>query len=254
MEERKIVVPGETIIRGEEFLPGDGTRREENEIVAGRFGLAEISDRLVRVIPLSGTYTPRRGNVLIGQIAGMNFRGWMVDFGAHNNGFLNVAEYPRFVAKGELKEYLDFGDVVCAKVMGADESSVDLSVKMRGFGRLDGGQLITVNANKVPRVIGKEGSMVNLIKNSADCDITVGQNGVIWVRSDNIENELSAKKIIEFICENSYITGLTEKVEEYIKKELKLEIKQNKFSESEDGAHEGASSDEQREENGEEQN
>jgi len=225
MEERKIVVPGETIIQGEEFLPGDGTRREDKDVVANRYGLAEVSDKLVRVIPLSGTYTPRRGNVVIGTIVNMNYRGWVVDFGAHNNGFLNVSEYPRFVNKGELKDYLDFGDVVCAKVFSADETSVDLSVKLRGFGRLTGGQLIEINPNKVPRVIGKEGSMVHLIKSATGCDITVGQNGIIWVRGEKVENELSAKKIIEFIAENSYISGLTEKVEEYIKKDLKLEIK-----------------------------
>ncbi|VVB79496.1 Exosome complex component Rrp4 [uncultured archaeon] len=225
MEERKIVVPGETIIQGEEFLPGDGTRREDKDVVANRYGLAEVSDKLVRVIPLSGVYTPRRGNVIIGKIVNMNYRGWVVDFGTHNNGFLNVAEYPRFINKGELKEYLTFGDVICAKVFSADDTSVDLSVKLRGFGRLNGGQLITINPNKVPRVIGKEGSMVHLIKAATGCEITVGQNGIIWVKSSKVEDELNAKKIINFISENSFVSGLTEKVEEYIKKDLKLEIK-----------------------------
>ncbi|MBP7708213.1 RNA-binding protein [Candidatus Pacearchaeota archaeon] len=226
MEERKIVVPGETIIQGEEFLPGDGTRREDKDVVASRYGLAEVNDKLVRVIPLSGSYTPRRGNVIVGTVINMNYRGWVIDFGAHNNGFLNVAEFPRFVNKGELRDNLDFGDVVCAEVYSADETSVDLSMKMRGFGRLSGGQLIEINPNKVPRVIGKEGSMVRLIKAATGCEITVGQNGIIWVKGEKVENELDARKIVNFIAANSYISGLTEKVEEYIKKDLKLEIKQ----------------------------
>ena len=74
MEERKIVVPGETIIQGNEFLPGDGTRREDKDIVASKYGLADVSDKLVRVIPLSGVYSPRRGNVIIGQIIGITFK------------------------------------------------------------------------------------------------------------------------------------------------------------------------------------
>ncbi len=217
MEERKIVVPGETIIQGDDFLPGDGTRREEKDIVAGRYGLADISDRLVRVIPLSGTYLPRRGNILIGQVVNITYRGWVIDFGGHFNGFLAVSEVPRYVAKGELKDHYDFGDMVCAKIWTAEESSIDLSVKQRGCGKLTGGQLITINPNKVPRVIGKEGSMVNIIKNATNCEITVGQNGIVWVRATEIENELKAKIIMEFICENSYISGLTEKVEEFIK-------------------------------------
>jgi exosome complex component RRP4 len=225
MEERKIVVPGETIIQGDEFLPGDGTRREEKDIVAGRYGLADLTDRLVRVIPLSGVYAPRRGNVIIGSIVGVTFKGWLVDFGSHMNGFLNVAEVPRYIGKGELRDFLDFGDVVCAKVFSTDGNNIDLSIKLRGFGKVEGGQLIQVNANKVPRVIGKEGSMVNLIKEATGCDITVGQNGVIWVESQKIEDELAAKKIIEFICENSFVAGLTEKVENFIEKEFGKKIK-----------------------------
>ena len=67
--------------------------------------------------------------------------------------------------------------------------------------------------------------MVRLIREAAECDIAVGQNGVIWVEGAKIEDELVAKKIIEFICENSYITGLTEKVEQFIEKEFGKKIK-----------------------------
>jgi exosome complex component RRP4 len=217
MEERKIVVPGETIISGEDFLPGDGTRREGDDIVSSKYGLADMSDRMVKVISLSGVYTPRRGNVIVGQVVNITFRGWVIDFDAHFNGFLPLTEVPRFINKGELRSYLDFGDVICAQIIGADDTSVDLSIKMRDFGKLEGGQLMSVNPNKVPRVIGKEGSMVNLIKNATKTSVDVGQNGIIWLNGNKIEDELKAKKIIEFICENSFITGLTEKVEEYIK-------------------------------------
>jgi len=229
MEERKIIIPGETIVQGDEFLPGDGTRREGTDIIACKYGLSDVSDKLVRVIPLSGVYVPRRGNVIIGTVVGITFKGWLIDFGSHMNGFLNVMEVPRYIGRGELRDHFDFGDVVCAKVFGTDGGNVDLSVKLRGFGRIQGGQLVNVNPNKVPRVIGKEGSMVNLIKAASNCDITVGQNGVIWVIGDKIEDELNARKIIEYVCENSFLSGLTEKVEDYIRNDLKLEIKQVNF-------------------------
>lgn len=236
MEERKIIIPGETIVSGDEFLPGDGARREGQDIVACKYGLSDVNDKLVRVIPLSGVYTPRRGNVIIGTVVGVTFKGWLIDFGSHQNGFLNVTEVPRYIGRGELRDHFDFGDTVCAKVFGTDGGNIDLSVKLRGFGRVQGGQLVKVNPNKVPRVIGKEGSMVNLIKGASNCDVTVGQNGVIWVIGDNIEDELNARRIIEFICENSFLSGLTEKVEEYIKKDLKLEIKQVRFEQAPENA------------------
>jgi exosome complex component RRP4 len=215
MEERKIVVPGETIIKGNEFLPGDGTQRDGEDVVAIKYGLASVEDKLVRIIPLSGAYIPRRGNTIIGTIVDITFRGWLVDFGGYANAFLPLVEVPKFVARGELKEHFDFGDVISAKVNDA-HGSVDLSVKMRGFGKLEGGQLMNVNPNKVPRVIGKDGSMVNLIKEKTGCRVNVGQNGVVWMRGESIEEELKARKIIEFICDNSHISGLTEKVEEFI--------------------------------------
>lgn len=218
MEERKIVIPGETIISGDDFLPGEGTRREGEEIISSKYGLADISDKMIRVIPLSGNYTPRRGNVIIGKVTNITFRGWVIDFDGHFNGFLQLTEVPRFINKGEQRNYLDFGDVVCAQIIGADETSVDLSIKQRGFGKIEDGQLVKVNPNKVPRIIGREGSMVKLIKEATKTDIDVGQNGIVWIGGESIDDELKAKKIIEFICENSFISGLTEKVEEFIKK------------------------------------
>jgi len=214
---RKIVVPGETIAEGEAFLPGEGTRREDKDIVASRFGLSDISDRLVRVIPLSGVYIPRRGNVIIGEVVDITFNGWLIDFGGSQNGFLSLTEVPKYINKGELREHFDFGDAVCAKVWNTNGRGIDLSVKMRGFGKLQGGQLMKINPNKVPRVIGKEGSMVNLIKQATNCDVTVGQNGVVWIKGSKIEDELKTRKIIDFICDNSFISGLTEKVEKFIK-------------------------------------
>lgn len=218
MESRKIVVPGETIVTGEEYLPGEGCRRDGEDIVAGKFGLADVSDKLVKVIALSGVYIPRRGNAIIGTVIDVTFNGWILDFNGPTTGFLSLMEVPRFINKDELQEQFDFGDVVLAKIWNVKAKGVDLSVKMRGFGRLDDGMLVKINANKVPRVIGKEGSMVTVIKDATGCDITVGQNGVIWVRGKKIDDELKAKKIIEFICEHSFVEGLTDKVKEFIGK------------------------------------
>jgi len=35
------------------------------------------------------------------------------------------------------------------------KGSVDLSLRSRGLGKLEGGRIIKINPNKVPRVIGK---------------------------------------------------------------------------------------------------
>jgi exosome complex component RRP4 len=220
--ERKIIVPGETIMTGEEFLPGNGTRREGKDIVASRFGLVDISEKLIRVIPLSGVYIPRRGNTIIGQVIDVNFSGWMIDFNGPANGFITLGEFPGYVNKDEMRDRLDFGDMVVAKIVNTSGKSIDLTLKMRGLGRIDDGMIIKINPNKVPRVIGKEGSMVTTIKEITRAEITVGQNGLISIEGKTIEDELNTKKIIEFICNNSYVEGLTERIKEYAEKELKI--------------------------------
>lgn len=223
-EERKIVIPGESIVSGDNYLPGDGVYRDGEDVVAKKYGIVNISDNYVKVVPLSGAYFPRRNNVIIGTISGITMNGWLIDFGGPQNAFLSLNEVPRYINKNELKEFLDYGDSVIVKIWSTNGKGIDTSMKQRGLGKIEGGMLISVNPNKVPRIIGKEGSMVRLIRNATGCNLTVGQNGVVWIKSEKIENEILAKKIINYIVENSVLVGLTEKVEEYIKS-LGLEIK-----------------------------
>src|SRR3989344_5375306 len=114
MTERKLVIPGEIIVSGDDYLPGEWTIKESKNIIAQKFGLAEESGNLVKIIPLSGVYESRRGNVVIGRVDKVISSGWFVDIGTPENSFLPVAEFPRFVPKGALESTMDFGEVVVA--------------------------------------------------------------------------------------------------------------------------------------------
>lgn len=221
MTERKIVIPGETIAKGEDFLPGEGTEKKGNEIVALRYGLSEENNKLVKVIPLSGVYQPRRGNIVIGKVENITFNGWVIDIGTPENAFLSLTEVPRYVNKDALDEVMDIRNMVVAKIWTINKRGIDLSIKSRGLGKIDEGLIVKISPNKVPRIIGKEGSMINLIKDETGCNITVGQNGFVWIKGDNIENELFAKKAILYVTEKSFISGLTEDVKKWFKEEKK---------------------------------
>lgn len=216
-EKRNIVTPGETVVSGNEFLPGDGAYRDGDDIVAERYGIAVVDGKHVRVVAVSGAYYPRRGNTIIGTIVDITFNGWLIDFGGAQNAFLPVAEVPRYVNKNEMQEFLDFGESVIVKVWDVKSRGVDVSMKMRGFGKIEGGMIISIGANKVPRIIGKEGSMVKLIKGATGCDVTVGQNGKVWISGKDSEMEVATKKIVEFIADNAVSVGLTDRVEKFIK-------------------------------------
>ena len=213
--ERKIVIPGEVIVTGNDYLPGEGTEKRGEEILAIKYGLAEESNRLIKVIPLSGVYQPRRGNVVIGEVENITFNGWIINIGTAENAFLSLTEVPRYVNKDGLDEVMDIGDMVVAKIWGINKRGIDVSIKSRGLGKLENGIIIKINSNKVPRVIGKEGSMISLIKDNTNCQITVGQNGLIWIEGNKIEDEILAKKAIMFVSENSFISGLTEELKKW---------------------------------------
>jgi len=213
-KKREITIPGEKIISGKEYLPGEGTERVGEDIVARRFGLADISDRLVKVIPLSGIYMPRVGNIVIGRVTDITFNGWLIDVRAPYISFLSVSEYPKYI-KGDLTEYYDIGDMIACKVISVKRRSIELTVKGRGLGKLERGMIIYINSNKVPRVIGRGGSMIKIIKEKTKCEIVVGQNGVVWISGSKVEDELKAKEAIMFVVSRSFIEGLTDKVKEW---------------------------------------
>jgi len=219
MTDRKVVIPGEVLFQGDDYLPGEGTEKRGEEIVAIRYGLAEENKKLVKVIPLSGVYQPRRGNVVIGKVDNVTFNGWVIDIDTADGAFLSIMEVPRYVNKDDLEEVFMIGDMVVAKINSINKRGIDLTVKLKGLGRLDKGMIININPNRVPRVIGKEGSMISLIKDETKCRITVGQNGLIWIDGDKVEDELFAKKAILHVAENSFMSGLTEEMTEWFAKE-----------------------------------
>ncbi len=227
-EKREIVVPGEKIASEEDYLPGEWTKKEGNSIIALRFGLADKSGRLVKIIPLSGIYMPRKGNIVIGRVIDITFNGWIIDIDSPYQAFLPITECSKFVNKNDLSECYDIGDTIVAKVLNVKRKGIDLTTKGRNLGKLEEGMVIQINSNKVPRVIGKEGSMINLIKKESDCEIIVGQNGVIWIKGPKVENELFAQKAILFVTEKSYIEGLTEKTKEWFEKSKNKIEKKNK--------------------------
>ena len=217
MTDRQIIIPGEKIVDNGDFLPGEGTEKRDDGIYALIFGLAETSDKLVKVIPLSGVYNPRRGNVVIGKVEEINFNGWRININASETAFLSLMEVPRYVNKDGLEEVMDIGDMAVVKVWGINKRGIDVSLKSSGLGKIEDGIIIEVNPHKVPRIIGKEGSMIKLIKDNTGCNITVGQNGLIWISGNKVEEELFAKKAILHVAEKCFVSGLTKEMEKWFK-------------------------------------
>jgi exosome complex component RRP4 len=224
---KEIVIPGEIISKSSEFLPGDWTTKQGDNILATRLGIVEKYDKLIKIIPITGVYIPRGGNVVIGEIKDITMNGWMVDIGGPYSSFLPLRECPGFIEEPEMENVYGIGELIVTRIFDVRRTSIDLTMKSRerGLGKIKDGMIVRVNPHRVPRVIGKEGSMIKLIKDASNCYITVGQNGLIWIKGETIEEESFAKKIIEYIVDNTLTEGLTENVEKWITENKPASIK-----------------------------
>lgn len=224
VKEKEIVVPGEVLATGMDFLPAGGSFREGDKIIASHVGLATVDNRLIKVVPLTGKYMPKRNDIIIGKIRDMTFSGWIIDINSAYSAALNSKDATsEFVARGsDLSRFYDFGDVIVAGITNVTKSNmVDLTMRGPEFKKLKDGKIITITASKVPRVIGKQGSMITMIKEMTDCKIIVGQNGVVWISGTDAEKELIATESIIKIENESHTDGLTDKIKKFLEGRLK---------------------------------
>ena len=219
VEEKMIVVPGEILAEGMDYLPGNLTYRMDENVIAKKLGLVVVEGRAVKIIPLSGRYLPKIGDKIIGQVTDIAFSGWSVNTNSAYKAMLSMRDAStRFIRKGDdLTRYFDIGDYILAKIINVtSQNLIDLTMKEPGLRKLSGGRIVKVNPNKVPRVIGKQGSMVSLIKEKTGCNISVGQNGLVWIGGGDFSKELKAAHAVEKIGRESHLEGLTERITTFL--------------------------------------
>ncbi len=224
LKEKEIVVPGECLAEGMDNLPGQGTYRQGEKIFSSKIGLLTIDNRAIKIIHLIGKYLPKRGDTIIAEITDVIMSGWLLDTNTAYHAMLSMKEGTSdFIPKGaNLRKYFDFGEyVVCSITNVTSQKLIDVTAKGPGLYKLKGGRVINVNPNKVPRIIGKQGSMVGMIKETTGCRITVGQNGLLWLQGEP-EKEIIVVKAIRMIEKESHKSGLTDDIKAFLDKELKV--------------------------------
>ncbi len=218
VKDKDIGVPGEILAVGMDNFPGVGTYREGENIIAARLGLVQLDGRTIKLIPLSGRYIPNKYDTIICKVIDVSVNGWRLDTNSPYSAMLSMKEATsRFIARGaDLTKFYDIGEyIVCKVVNVTSQKLVDVTMRGPGLRKLKGGRVIKVASNKVPRIVGKQGSMVSMIKEATKCDIIVGQNGLIWI-DGSPENELLAIMSIRKIEGESHLSGLTDKIKDFL--------------------------------------
>jgi exosome complex component RRP4 len=213
MEEiRDISIPGEVLGDAKEKRAGYGTFIEDGKIISKFLGIKKDSNGYLSVIPLSGVYVPRSEDRVIGFITDVEKVGWIVDINSPWQAFLPLSEgVDEFIdfKKTDISKFYDVGDVIYAQVGDTKRGDIQLTMRTPVARKLKGGVTIKITPSKVPRLIGKDGSMINTVKEKTGTMIRVGQNGVVWIFGENVEKAIKAIKMID---EKAHIIGLTDEI------------------------------------------
>ncbi|MFH1134401.1 MAG: exosome complex RNA-binding protein Rrp4 [Nanoarchaeota archaeon] len=218
INDKDIVVPGDIVAEGMDYLPGYGTFRESEAIVASIVGQIRLTGRALRVVPLSGKYIPQKGDIVIGRVTDITFNGWTLDINSAYHAMLPMKDATsEFIARGaDLTKYYAIGDWIATLITNVtSQKLVDVSMKGPGLHKLRGGRIRYVCPSKVPRIIGKQGSMVTMIKNATGCRITVGQNGIVHIEGEP-EKEQVVHEAINLIQQEAHTQGLTDKIKAFL--------------------------------------
>ncbi|PJC51154.1 MAG: RNA-binding protein [Nitrosopumilales archaeon CG_4_9_14_0_2_um_filter_34_16] len=216
---RKYVIPGDVVTTGP-FRPEQNVFLQGNKIISTTIGISEIYDDSVKVIPLTGKYIPKINDLVIGKVVSHTSLSWELDINSCYVGFLPAQDvFGRdFSAHAdELTSKLKSGDLVAARIANFDRTRDPLvTIADRDLGKIDSGDLIKISPSKVPRLIGKRGSMIQMIEMATNAAVTIGQNGWVVVSCETPEGLLKAKKAIEMVNEKAHVANLTDQVKEML--------------------------------------
>ena len=218
IKDRDIVYPGQAL--GEGSCQGP-VFTEENSRMSLIKGLARVNERSTNIIPLNGAYVPKTGDMVVGVIE-HDFGGiYAVDIGCPYRCILRP-QSSRHGGKGrdrgryqEEKTDWKLGDIVSAKIGQVDELK---EAQLTGPRQLSQGFVIKVKPMRVPRIIGRKKSMIEVIRKYSNSRISVGQNGFIWLKDGDIPLAVDAIRMVE---SRAYKSGLTDGVTEFMKSKSK---------------------------------
>jgi exosome complex component RRP4 len=215
--DRKVVVPGD-LLSEEAKRSGEGTYVKNGGVYSLLYGLANFRDK-INVIPLAGKYIPGPGDNVIGVVKDITFSNWIVDINSPYDGLLHISEFPIRIESDEMSKHLRIGSSIMTRVADVDPTmKVELTLNDKKLGQIKAGQVIEISHTRVPRLIGKGGSMISMLKKEVNCNIFVGQNGRIWIHGGTEDMDL-ALKTITLIEKEAHTNGLTDRIVDFLKKE-----------------------------------
>ena len=212
---RRYVIPGDVITTGP-YRPEQNVILQGDKIMSTVIGISEIYDDSVKVIPLTGIYVPKNNDLVIGKIVSHSSLSWAVDINSLYPGMLPASDVfgRNFQASSDdMTSKLKKGDLIVARIGNFDRSRDPLiTIGDRELGKIESGELVRISPSKIPRLIGKQGTMIQIIETATNATITIGQNGWVVVSCETPDGLSKAIKAIKMVEKQAHIANLTDRI------------------------------------------
>ncbi|MBI5226076.1 hypothetical protein HY994_02445 [Candidatus Micrarchaeota archaeon] len=195
---KELVFPGDKVADTPQRIPGCYV--EDGQTFASNVALRSDD----HIVQLKGYYVPKTGDDIIGIVEEERFSGY--------NLALN-SPYGSSLSARDTRDELKLGDAVYCKILAVNEVKEAVLIEPQ---KLPTGSMLAIDSVKVPRVIGRNGSMLDTLSKFTGSHITIGKNGIVHVEGGNTSLALKA---VEKICRESHTSGLTERITQMLENE-----------------------------------
>jgi len=217
--QNQFVLPGDIIVTGH-YTPEQNVIIDGDRVIATTIGFSEVKDSSVGVMSLTGFYIPKTDDLVIGKVISFSALSWEIDINSYYSAILPASDiFGRDFtsSRDDLSLKLVKGDLITARIVNAGSTREPLiTISGQGLGKIDSGELVKITPAKVPRLIGKQGSMIQTIEEATNSSITIGQNGLIILNNNNNSGLERATRAIKMIEINLYEPNLEEKIQKLL--------------------------------------
>ena len=213
--QNQFVLPGDVIVTGH-YTPEQNVIIDGDRVIATTVGFSEIKDSNVGVISLTGFYIPKIDDLIIGKVISYSALSWEIDMNSYYSAILPASDiFGRDFtsSRDNLSLKLAKGDLIAARIVNTGSREPLITISGQDLGKIDSGELVKISPSKVPRLIGKQGSMIQAIEGATNSSITIGQNGLIILNNDNNSGLERATRAIKMIEINMDESNLEEKIQ-----------------------------------------
>jgi len=215
MSQNQFVLPGDVIVTGD-YRPEQNVILEGNKVMSTAIGFSEIKDDLVTVTPLTGLYTPKTDDLVIGKVVSHNALSWEVDINSYYSGIILASDIfgkDYSPSRDDLSLKLNTGDIILARIVKVDSRDPLITIIGENLGKIDSGEFMKISPAKIPHLIEKHASIIQTIEASTNATITIGQNGLIILKCDNPTGLKKAIASVKMIGMIQYDANLEEKIQ-----------------------------------------